>query len=248
LEHWTHELKDRVPGTPHLTPVARAATAAVQQFFIDLLEDRRRAARDDLVTAFVEADIDGVPFVDAQVTPNSEVSGLMMILFLGGVESTAGLVATLFKLLAEHPEQRRLLLQDPSLVPAAVEETVRFATPLQLVGRTTSRDVTLHGVTIPQGARVVLVYGAANRDERQFADPDRFDVTRGRFRHLGFGEGLHGCLGAPLARLEAKVAVEEVLPLLGEYDLAGPPVRYRSTPNMYVWSHLPVSRRGRGRS
>jgi cytochrome P450 len=196
----------------------------------------------------VQSKIDGVPFADEHLTPAAEILGLMMVLFLGGVESTAGLVGTLFKLLAEHPDQRRLLLDDPMLVPAAVEETVRFATPLQLVGRTTSRDVTLYGMTIPEGGRVVLVYGAANRDERQFSDPDRFDVTRGRFRHLGFGEGLHGCLGAPLARLEAKVAVEQVLPLLGEYELAGPPVRYRSTPKMYVWSHLRVSRRAGGRS
>lgn len=196
----------------------------------------------------VQSEIDGVPFADEHLTPTAEILGLMMVLFLGGVESTAGLVGTLFKLLAEHPDQRRLLLDDPSLVPAAVEETVRFATPLQLVGRTTSREVRLHGVTIPEGGRFVLVYGAANRDERQFAEPDRFDVTRGRSRHLGFGEGLHGCLGAPLARLEAKVAVEEALPLLGEYELAGPPVRYRSTPNMYVWSQLPVSSPVGGRS
>src|SRR3954469_1087823 len=241
LEHWTHELKDRVPGTPHLTPVARAATAGVQEFFIQLLEERRRSARDDLVTRFVRADIDGVPFVDAQVTPMSEVSGLMMILFLGGVESTAGLTGTLFKLLAENPDQRRLLLADPSLIPAAVEEALRLITPLQLTARTTAREVTLHGVTIPKGGRVVLVPGAANRDERQFPDPDRFDVTRPRGRHLGFGEGVHGCLGAPLARLEARVALEEALPVLGDYDLAGPAGFYPSSPNMYVWKNLPVT-------
>jgi cytochrome P450/ferredoxin len=241
LEHWTHELKDRVPGTPHLTPVARAATAGVQQFFIDLLEERRRNGREDLVTEFVHADIDGVPFVDAQVTPNSEVSGLMMILFLGGVESTAGLTGTLFKLLAENPDQRALLQADPSLIPAAVEEAMRLITPLQLTARTTSREVTLHGVTMPAGSRVVLIPGAANRDERQFPDPDRFDITRPRSRHLGFGEGVHGCLGAPLARLEARIALEEALPVLGDYELAGPPAFYPSSPNMYVWKNLPIT-------
>jgi cytochrome P450 len=247
LEHWTHALKDRVPGTPHLTPVARAATAGVQQFFIDLLEERRRRGRDDLVTKFVHADIDGVPFVDAQVTPNSEVSGLMMILFLGGVESTAGLTGTLFKLLAENPDQQALLQRDPLLIPAAVEEALRLITPLQLTARTTSREVTLHGVTIPAGGRVVLVTGAANRDERQFPDPDTFDITRPRGRHLGFGEGVHGCLGAPLARLEARIALEDALPVLGNYELAGPPGFYPSSPNMYVWKHLPVTSDAAGR-
>ncbi len=241
LERWTHELKDRVPGTPHLTPVARAATAGVQQFFIDLLEERRQHGRDDLVTHFVRSDIDGVPFVSEQVTPTSEVSGLMLVLFLGGVESTAGLTGNLFKLLAENPDQRALLHRDPTLIPSAIEEALRLITPLQLTARTTSREVTLHGVTIPAGGRVVLITGAANRDERQFPDPDRFDIRRGRSRHLGFGEGIHGCLGAPLARLEARIALEEALPVLGDYELAAKPTFYPSSPNMYVWKKLPVT-------
>src|ERR687889_2503410 len=132
LERWTHELKDRVPGTPHLTAVARAATAGVQQYFLDVLEERRRRGRDDLVTHLVRSDVDGVPFVSEQVTPTSEVSGLMLVLFLGGVESTAGLTGTLFKLLAENPDQRALVHADPSLIPAAVEEALRLITPLQL--------------------------------------------------------------------------------------------------------------------
>jgi cytochrome P450 len=241
LDRWVHELKDRRPGDQRLTPVAKAATEGIQRYFIDLLEDRRRSPREDVVSQLVRAEIDGVPFADEHLTPASEILGLMMVLFLGGVESTAGLVGSLFKNLAENPDQRALLRSDPSLATAAVEETIRHSSPLQLVGRTTSRDVTLHGVTIPAGGRVVLVYGAANRDDRQFADPDAFDITRGKPRHMGFGEGRHGCLGAPLARLEATVALEEALPLLGDYTLAGPPVRYATTPNMYVWSQLPLS-------
>src|SRR4051812_47779308 len=239
LERWTHELKDRVPGTPHLTPVAGAATAGVQQHFIDLLEERRRQGRDDLVTHFVRSDIDGVPFVSEEVTPSSEVSGLMLVLYLGGVESTAGLTGNLFKLLAENPDQRALLQRDPTLIPAAIEEALRYITPLQLTARTTSREVTLHGVTLPAGSRVVLVTGAANRDERQFPDADRFDITRARSRHLGFGEGVHGCLGAPLARLEARIALEEALPVLGDYELAGPPGLYPRPPHKYVWEKPP---------
>jgi cytochrome P450/ferredoxin-NADP reductase len=241
LERWVHELKDREPDDPRLTPTAKAATEGIKGYFVDLLHERRRHPRGDLVTHLVQADIDGVPFADADITPASEILGLMMVLFLGGVESTSGLTSTLFKLLAENPDQRELLLKDPSLIPAAVEETVRYATPLQLAGRTTSREVTRHGVTIPAGGRVVLVYGAANRDERKFADPDVFDVPRETMRHLGFSEGMHGCLGAPLARLEAKIAVEEALPVLGRFELDGPAVRYPTTPNMYVWSHLPLS-------
>src|SRR3712207_3599309 len=135
---------------------------------------------------------------------------------------------SLFELLAENPDQRALLQADPSLIPAAVEEAMRLITPLQLTARTTSREVTLHGVTIPAGGRVVLVMGAANRDERQFPDPDTSDITRPRGRHLGFGEGVHGCLGAPLARLEARIALEEALPVLGDYEIGRASCRERA--------------------
>jgi cytochrome P450/ferredoxin-NADP reductase len=241
LERWVHELKDRKPDDARLTPVAKAATAGIQSYFVDLLNERRRNPRNDLVTHLVNAEIDGVPFADEHIDEASEVMGLMLVLFLGGVESTAGLIGTLFKLLAENPDQRAILRERPELIVDAVEEAIRIATPLQLVGRTTSKEVTLHGVTIPAGGRVVLVYGAANRDERRFPEPDRFDVTRGKQRHLGFGEGMHGCIGAPLARLEAKIALEEGLPLMGDYSITDTPERYRTTPNMYVWEHLQLA-------
>ena len=241
LIKWSHQLKDREPDDPRLTPVAKAATEDIKSYVAELLMERRRNPREDLLTHLVTSEIDGVPFAEPDIKPTAEIVGLMFVLFLGGVETTAGLVSTLFRLLGENPDQRALLLQDPSLIPDAVEEALRYATPLQVVGRTTSREVTLHGVTIPAGKRVFLVYGAANRDERQFPDPDRFDVKRGRIRHLAFGEGLHGCLGAHLARLEARVAAEEALPVLGDYTISGPPVRYRTTPNAYVLEHLPLS-------
>jgi cytochrome P450 len=241
LERWVHELKGREPGSPHLTPTARAATAGINAYFVELLEDRRRTPQQDLVSYIVQAEINGLPFTDGEIEPASEVLGLMMVLFLAGVESTAGLTGSLFKLLAENPDQRARLVEDPTLIAAAVEEAVRYATPLQLMARTTSRDVVLHGVTIPAGGRVVLVAGAANRDERRYPNADTFDVTRGIVRNLGFGEGVHGCLGAHLARLETRIAVEEALPVLGEYELAGTPVFYPSSPNMYVWKNLPMS-------
>ena len=244
LERWVHELKDRDPGDDRLTPVAKAATEGIRSYFVDLLNERRRNPRQDLITHIVQAEIDGVPLADEDIVAASEVMGLMTILLFGSAETTSGLMSTFFKLVAENPDQRDILLKNPALIGDAVEEAVRYATPLQLVGRTTSREVTVRGVTIPKGGRVVLVYGAANRDPRQFPNPDKFDVTRGAQRHLGFGEGLHGCLGAPLARMDVRVAGEEALPLLGDYALSRPAVRYRSTPNAYVWENLFVTPAG----
>jgi cytochrome P450 len=252
LIRWSHQLKDRQPDDPRLTPTATAATTNIKSYLARLLADRRLHPRDDLLTHLVTSQIDGVPLAEADIEPASEIIGLMFVLFLAGVETTAGLASTLFKALALFPEQRSLLRQDSSLIPAAVEEAARYESPLQVVGRNTTREVVLHGTRIPMGGRVLLVYGAANRDERQFPEPDRFDVTRGRVRHLGFGEGLHGCFGAPLARLEVKTALEEALPVLGEYELSEAPVRGQSTPNVYILAHLRVKtpardgRHGRG--
>lgn len=238
---WSHGLKDRVPDDDRLTPKAVACTESSRVYLAGLLERRRREPKPDLLTHIVRSDIAGVPFAEADIEPASEIVGLVFGLYLAGIETTAGLLSTLFHELAKRPDQQRALRENPALIPNAVEEGLRFRTPLQLTVRTATRDVTLHGVTIPDGARVAMVIGAANHDDRRYDDPHVYDALRPAVRHLGFGEGLHGCLGNPLARLEARVALEVALPRLGEFRVSGTPARYPSTPNMAVLDHLPVA-------
>ncbi|ODU02037.1 MAG: hypothetical protein ABS81_19000 [Pseudonocardia sp. SCN 72-86] len=244
LVRWSHGLKDREDDDPRLTPVAWDALHNTKDYLAQVLMERRANPREDLLSTLVTASVgdhEGVPYAPARLDRDSEIVGLAFVLFMAGVESTSALLSTAFRELALHPEQATGLVADPSGIPAAIEESLRFDAPLQVAGRTTTRDVDLHGITIPAGERVFLVYGSANRDERQFDDPDRFDVTRPPQRHMAFSEGLHGCLGAPLARLEARIALEVALPRMGRYEISGPLTRYRSTPNMRVLDSLPVS-------
>src|SRR5215213_4591664 len=127
LERWVHELKDRNPGDDRLTPVAKTATEGIRDYFVGLLEERRRNPRQDLITHIVQAEIDGVPLADEDIGPLSEVMGLMTILLFGSAETTSGLMSTFFKLLAENPDQRAILQENPSLMADAVEEAVRYA-------------------------------------------------------------------------------------------------------------------------
>ncbi|MFC4948472.1 cytochrome P450 [Pseudonocardia sp. GCM10023141] len=244
LVGWSHGLKDRDNDDPRLTPVAWDALHNTKDYLAAILTERRRNPREDLLSTLVTVAVEdhgGTPFAPPVIDRDAEVVGLAFVLFMAGVESTSALLSTAFHQLALHPEQRSALAADPALIPAAVEEALRFDAPLQVSGRTTTRDVELHGVTIPERSRVFLIHGSANRDERQFDDPDRFDVRRAPKRHLSFSEGLHGCLGAPLARLEARVALEVALPRLGDYTISGPIRQYRSTPNMRVLDSLPIS-------
>ncbi|RTL66970.1 MAG: cytochrome P450 [Pseudonocardiaceae bacterium] len=244
LVRWSHGLKDREDDDPRLTPVAWDALHNTKDYLAQVLTERRANPREDLLSTLVTASVedhDGLPYAPARIDRDSEIVGLAFVLFMAGVESTSALLSTAFRELALHPEQAAGLVADPSGIPAAIEESLRFDAPLQVAGRTTTRDAELHGVTIPAGERVFLVYGSANRDERQFDDPERFDVTRPPQRHMAFSEGLHGCLGAPLARLEARIALEVALPRMGRYEISGPLTRYRSTPNMRVLDSLPVS-------
>jgi cytochrome P450 len=244
LVRWSHGLKDRENDDPRLTPVAWDALHNTKDYLAAVLTERRRSPREDLLSTLATASVEdheSTPFAPPTIDRDSEIVGLAFVLFMAGVESTSALLSTAFRELALHPDQRRALVEDPSGIPAAVEEALRFDAPLQVSGRTTTRDVELHGVTIPAGQRVFLIHGSANRDERQFDDPDHFDVFRAPKRHMSFSEGLHGCLGAPLARLEARVALEVALPRLGDYAISGPLVQYRSTPNMRVLDRLPVS-------
>jgi cytochrome P450 len=128
------------------------------------------------------------------------------------------LLAGIYLALGRAPEQRRALVAEPGLVPAAVEEGLRYETPSQYQGRVTTREVALHDTLVPAGARVLLINAAANRDERKFADPDRFDVRRVIDLHLAFGYGRHVCLGASLARMESRIGIEELLRRFPDYE------------------------------
>ncbi len=195
------------------------ATGKIYGLFAELLAERRGAPRDDLMTALIEAEVDG------QHLSDDELLGFCLLLILAGNETTSSLIGSATVLLAQHPDQRSLLQAEPERWANAVEETTRIESPVQALPRMTTRPVTFHDVTIPEGSRVMLVWGAANHDDREFAEPERFDVTRSISRHLGFGHGIHYCLGANLARLEARVALEEWNHRFPAYELDGEPER-----------------------
>jgi cytochrome P450 len=198
------------------------AASRIYELFAELLAERRRAPRDDLMSALITAEVEGDRLTD------DELLGFCLLLILAGNDTTSSLIGNGIVLLARQPDQRTLLLRDPTLWPGAVEEMNRIESPAQVLPRTTTRPVELHGMTIPSGSRVMLVWGAANHDDREFSDPERFDVTRHIGRHLAFGHGVHYCLGANLARLEARVAFEEWHARFPEYDLEDEPQRITS--------------------
>jgi len=195
------------------------AAANIYALFAELLAERRSRPRDDLMTALIDAEVDGQRLTD------DELLGFCLLLILAGNDTTSSLIGSGTVLLAQDPAQRSLLVREPARWPAAIEEMNRIESPTQVLPRTTTTPVSLHGTTIPSGSRVMLIWGSANHDEREFADPERFDVTRPVTRHLAFGHGAHYCLGANLARLEARVAFEEWHARFPEYTLAGEPDR-----------------------
>jgi cytochrome P450 len=195
------------------------AASNIYGLFAQLLAERRENPRDDMMTALIGAEADGEKLTD------DELLGFCLLLVLAGNDTTSSLIGSGIVMLARDPEQRALLVNDPSLWPAAIEEMNRIESPTQVLPRTATKDVEFHGVTLPAGSRVLLIWGAGNHDDREFPDPERFDVTRNVTRHLAFGHGAHYCLGANLARLEARVAFEEWHARFPNYELAGEPKR-----------------------
>jgi cytochrome P450 len=148
-----------------------------------------------------------------------------VLLLVAGNETTTNLLSNAMRIFTLMPEILDRLRVDPALIPAAVEEVLRFDAPVQALPRGTTEPITLAGGEIPAGATLLVYFGAANRDERHFPNPDRFDAGRSPTDHLGFGAGIHLCLGAPLARLEARIALETLVRDLAEVELAAPPAR-----------------------
>ncbi len=191
-----------------------APAARIYAEFEKLLAERRQERRDDLMSALLDAEVDGEGLSD------QELLGFCFLLVVGGTDTTMNLIGNGAALLAQHPEERRVLLEDPSRIPDAIEEIVRMESPTQALPRRPTRAVEMHGVTIPEASRLILCFGSANHDERVFDAPDSFDLDRERKRHLAFGLGTHHCLGSALARLEGRVAFEELLDRHPDFTLA----------------------------
>ena len=178
-------------------------------FAQDLLDERRKRPQDDLISLIAQAQYEDVDGARKTLT-DMEVLSFVRLLAAAGAETTAKLLGNCVVYLFQHPEQRKLLWEDPSLMDDAIEEILRYDAPSQFQGRVALRDVTVHGVTIPSQARVAFVTGASCRDPRVFHEPDRLDVTRKQERSLYFGYGQHVCIGKSLARLETRIALEEI--------------------------------------
>jgi cytochrome P450 len=219
---WTEALIGADPADPAAGERLGRPMAKIYREFAALLDQRRGAPRDDLASALLAAEIDGARL------SGEELLGFCFVLLVAGNDTTTNLIANGAVLLARNPDQRALLAREPAGIPNAVEEMVRCESPAQALPRIATRDVERRGVPIPAGAEVLLIWGSANHDEREFPDPERFDVGRRMRRHLAFGQGIHFCLGANLARLETRVAFEELLARLPEWELAAEPRWLRS--------------------
>jgi cytochrome P450 len=211
---------------------------AIVQFLRDLIAKRRADPGDDLITALIQAEDAG------QHLREDELVSMVMLLLVAGYETTINLIANGTHALLTHPDQLARLREQPALVGSAVEEILRFTSPVASTKPNyTIEAVTIGGVTIPKGAMVLPLLASANRDERIFADPDTFDITRTPNKHLGFGHGIHFCLGAPLARLEGQIALGALVARYPDLRLAVEPsaVRYIQRPLLHRLESLPVS-------
>ncbi|MCU1512616.1 MAG: cytochrome [Arthrobacter sp.] len=212
-----------------------ATNREMTEYFLAMIEQRRSRPGSDLISNLLAAEIDG------QKLSVAELLGFCSLLLVAGNETTTNLIGNAVLCFTEAPGTIERLLAEPSLLPQAIEEVLRYRSPVQSMYRVTATDTTLGGLPIPAGAPLVAWIGSANRDERQFQRPERFDIHRGPIRHLAFGQGIHFCLGAPLARLEARIALTAVLSRLSGLSLAaGTHLERMESTIIYGLKELPV--------
>jgi cytochrome P450 len=215
LASLVHRFFAREPGVDGMTPDGLAAAQELIDYGVALVRERRAAGHpaQDAVDLFCTVEIGGRRLAD------EEIASHLSMLVIGGSETFPKTFANAVRRLAEHPDQRAALAADPSLAPHAYQESLRYDMPTQFLCRTLTADVVRHGHVLRAGQGVCFLYASANHDEREFPDPERFDIQRRARRILSFGAGTHTCLGLHVARLEGRVCLEELLARIPEYDL-----------------------------
>jgi cytochrome P450 len=240
IRRWVDLLLERHPGEIAVPAAGFEASMNTGIYYYNLIQKRRAEPQDDMISRLIETEIER----DGQVEKLTDVdiAGFATLLGGAGAETVTKLVGNAIVAFADFPDQWQKLRDDHSKIPAAVEELLRFEAPSQYQVRTAMRDVTLHSITIPAGSAVLLVTGSATRDERMFPDPDRLDIDRERKMgfNLALGYGIHSCLGAALARMEGRIALQALLDLIPEYEVDRDGLRRVAMSNVCGWSNVPV--------
>lgn len=240
LRHWYDLVLHRDEGQHNPPPEGIAAYASLHEYFHELAQRKRKHPGDDMMTRLVEVSIDRGDGGTTQLT-DEEISSFGVLLGGGGSETVTKAIGNGVVLFHRNPGEWNKVLADPGVIPTAVDEIIRYWAPAQYVGRFTTEETTYSGQRIPAHKPVLLLTGSACRDERAFADADRFDVTRVQPVSVYFGHGIHACLGAALARLESRIAFEEIARRWPRYVVDEANCRRVTAANVSGYSHVPVA-------
>ena len=235
LRHWADAVVHREEGRADIPATALQASGQLLAYFRELVAQRRQHPGTDLPSALLDAEIDGSRLEDR------EVVAFLFLMIIAGNETTAKLIGNALFWLWKHPHERQRVRREPSLIPNWIEETLRYDSSTQMLARTVTHDVTLHGQQLQHGDRLLLLVGSANRDELVFANADVFDIRRDTSQHLAFGKGTHFCLGASLARLETRVALEAVHARLPDFEIDDTKLVRVHSPNVRGFASMPIT-------
>ncbi|MDA8045384.1 MAG: cytochrome P450 [Actinomycetota bacterium] len=228
------------PGVGMVNDVSVGAQIWLFEYLTQALQERRRRPQDDLFTALTQAEIEDDRGGTRKLT-DDEAAAFGNLLVSAGTETVARLLGWAAVTLPAHPDQLAMMAGDRATIPGAVDELLRYEAPSPVQGRWTARDVELHGTVVPKDSKVLLLTGAAGRDERRYPDPDRFDITRDQTSHVSFGFGIHFCLGAALARLEGRIGLEETLARFPEWNVDLDRAVRQHTSTVRGWSSVPIT-------
>lgn len=240
LREWSDAQVHRDEGHPERNAEGDQASANLFEYYRRQIELRRQHRTADIVSDLMDSDL-VMPDVDPRRLDDGELLVFIAMVNVAGNETVARLLGWAALTLARNADQRAKLVADPGLIGGAVEELLRYDAPSPIQGRFTLRDTTYHDTVIPAGSKVALLTGSAGRDERQYENPDIFDVTRTGIRHISFGHGSHFCLGAALARLEARVAIEETLKRFPTWTVDEAAVEYVHTNSVRGPASVPIA-------